>query len=114
MLEWVFLMLLVKNNFYKLKNKMEHKVYFQNQNIKELLWERYISEYRTVNWPSYDIDTFCWRLISALIYLKKDNSKKLLDLYKNLFNKTTEDIDHAYDEIFNLVEINKSKRIIWG
>ena len=86
---------------------MEHKVYLQNKDIKELLWEKHISEYPNINWDSNNIDTFCWRLGSALTYLKKDDTKKFLHLYEKIFNKTTNDVDYAYDKIINLIERNK-------
>ena len=52
-----------------------HKIYFQKQQIKEFIWERYINSYRSMNWPSNDIDTFCWRLVTSLTFLKQDDEK---------------------------------------
>jgi len=85
----------------------EHKVYIINPELSKILGKKEISDYKILNWKSYDIETFSLNLIKAIDFLAKDNTTSILNIYYNIFNKTTDDYNYAKEKIIE--KINKYK-----
>ena len=98
--------------------KTNTKLYFKDNKLSEILWNRYITNFKTIKWESLsdDIESFSERLKKAIIYIKKNNKEKLKIIYSKLFKEKENNINNIITKISTVIDKakeNNNKNILF-